>query len=119
MAHKTCERCGAFATVGVKHASRDRDGLKVVASEHHYCRPCATAMGVPTPRPDASIIDPAPPTWREIELIITHYEDALRDDPSLRDHVLSLALLLEEQFSSVPGPMPDAVAAALARLRAS
>jgi len=71
-------------------------------------------MGVPTEAPDDESV---PPTWREIELIVTHYEDALRDDPSLRDHVLSLAQLLEERFSSVPGPMPDSVAAALARLR--
>ena len=76
-------------------------------------------MGVPTAPREPSIIEPAPPTWREIELIVTHYEDALRDDPSLRDHVLSLALLLEEQFAVVPGPMPDAIAAALTRLRTS
>ena len=119
MAHNTCERCGAFATVGVKRAPRNRDGLTLVTSEHHYCRPCATAMGVPTPPREASIGEPAPPTWREIELIVAHYEDSLRDDPSLRDHVLSLAQALEEQVASVPGPMPDAVAAALARLRAS
>jgi hypothetical protein len=76
-------------------------------------------MGVATPPREASTRESPPPTWREIELIVTHYEDALRDDPSLRDHVLSLAEMLEEQFSSVPGAMPDTVAAALARLRES
>src|SRR5512138_2362704 len=83
-----CERCGAPARITVAVVSPNRGGLRPPRSEHHYCRACATAAGVPNPRlgeratPGA---EPEQPTWLEIEQHLASYEAILRDDPSLRD----------------------------------
>ena len=113
-----CERCGAPAQVTVAAALPNRAGLRPPPSVHHYCRACATAVGVPAPRRDETATpgEPEAPTWAEIEQHLANYEGILRDDPLLRDHVQSLARRLRWLTARLPGPTPPAVAAAFERL---
>jgi hypothetical protein len=67
----------------------------------------------------AVITEPEPPTWSDVEQHLTQYEDVLREQPSLRDHVLSMARQLLRLSKLLPGPMPSAVAAAFTRIGVS
>jgi hypothetical protein len=114
-----CERCGAPAGVTVAAVPPNRTGLRPPPSEHHYCRACATAVGVPDPRCDERATpsaEPEAPTWFEIEQHLASYEGILRDDPSLRGRVQSLARQLRSLTAQLPGAMPPAVVAAFQRL---
>ena len=96
----------------------NRARLRPPQSEYHYCRTCATAVGVPDPRrrnatPPA---EPEAPTWAEIEQYLASYEGILRDDPSLLGRVQSFARRLRSPSARLPGPMPPAVTAAFQRL---
>ena len=116
---QTCERCGAPARVSVAAVPSNRAGVRPRGTEHHYCRACATAAGVPDPRRDGTATpsaEPEQPTWSEIEQHLASYEDVLRQDPSLRDRVQLLARQLRSLASELPDPMPASVAAAFARL---
>ena len=60
--------------------------------------------------------EPEQATWFEIEQHLASYEGILRDNPSLRDHVQSLAGQLRSLTAQLPDAMPPAVAAAFRRL---
>lgn len=122
MADQVCERCGGRATVSVAAVRSNRGGERPPASEHRYCRACARLVGVPIPerseRP-VVITEPEPPTWSDIEHHLTQYEAILREEPSLRDHLLSMARQLRRLSTLLPGPMPSAVAGAFKRIGVS
>jgi hypothetical protein len=89
-----CERCGAPAGVTVAAVPPNRTRLQPPPSEHHYCRACATAIGVPDPRRDERATpsgEPETPTWLDIAQHLASYEGILQDNPSLRGRVQSLA----------------------------
>ena len=60
--------------------------------------------------------EPEAPTWSEIEQHLASYEGILRDAPSFRGRVQSLARRLRSLTGQLPDPMPPAVAAAFQRL---
>ena len=116
---QVCERCGAPGEVIVAVVPPNRGGVRQPPSEHQYCRACATAVGVPEPRRGKRALPGAEPeqaTWFEIEQHLATYERSLRENPSLRDHVQSLAAQLRSLSAQLPDPMPPAAAAAFKRL---
>lgn len=122
MGDQVCERCGGAATVTVAAVRANRGAARPPATEHHYCRACARLVGVPIPerseRP-AVLTEPEPPTWSDVEHHLAQYEGILREEPSLQEHVLSMARQLLRLSKLLPGPMPTAVAGAFTRLGVS
>jgi hypothetical protein len=78
--------------------------------------------GVPLRDHDATprdVVEPALPTWSDVEIHLAHYESILRSGPELADNVFALAANMIEFCDRIPGSMPANVRAAFARLGVS
>jgi hypothetical protein len=113
-----CARCGGNASVAVT-AVRSTRSQQSPPAARHYCRDCASLLGVPLPhRHDTSrdIVEPALPTWADVEIYLVHCENTLRASPEQRDTIFALAANMMEFCDHIPEPMPAKVRASFARL---
>lgn len=115
----SCERCGANASVSLSKVPPNSRRSKSPPTTHHYCRDCATLVGVPLPERGRIPSEPALPTWAEVEFYLAQCERAFRTDPALADHVFEMAAVMMEFCEQLPGPMPANVREAFARIGVS
>ena len=120
MQENRCERCGNVARVTVGSVGSDRSTNSLSAgAPHQYCEDCARAVGIPIPRKKrepTDVTEPEPASWFAIEQHLAQYEQILHEQPSMREHVLSLARRLLRYSDQLSGAMPSAVADGFARL---
>ena len=117
MSSVPCERCGGDGTVTVgRRAPEGRP--QPSPSVHHYCRACATHLGVPLLDRKALPPDIAEglAIWSELEIMFAHIDHDVQTSLAAGGIAAEAAAHLLRIYPELPQPMPTKIRDAFARV---